>query len=96
MTYPEKSFNSRSDRLFHHNADGTMKEYSITIDEKPVEQWNIETKQLVEGEMTFMNTKLVSLPSTGGIGTTMFTIGGCGIMIAAAYLFFASRRREEA
>lgn len=44
----------------------------------------------------FVNTKLVSLPSTGGIGTTMFTIGGCGIMIAAAYLFFASRRKEEA
>lgn len=42
------------------------------------------------------NTKLVALPSTGGIGTTMFTIAGCGIMIAAAYLFFASRRREEA
>lgn len=42
------------------------------------------------------NTSLVELPSTGGIGTTMFTIGGCGIMIAAAYLFFASRRKEEA
>ena len=39
------------------------------------------------------NTKLSSLPSTGGIGTTIFTIGGCVIMIAAAGLFFASRRK---
>lgn len=41
------------------------------------------------------NTKLSALPSTGGIGTTIFTIGGCAIMIAAAALFFAGRRREK-
>ncbi len=40
------------------------------------------------------NTKLGSLPSTGGIGTTIFTIGGCIIMIIAAGLFFASRRKK--
>ncbi|MFR0951717.1 MAG: LPXTG cell wall anchor domain-containing protein [Lachnospiraceae bacterium] len=33
-----------------------------------------------------MNTKLSALPSTGGIGTTIFTIAGCVIMIAAAGL----------
>lgn len=44
---------------------------------------------------TIKNTNLSSLPSTGGIGTTIFTIGGCVIMIAAAGLFFASRRKEE-
>lgn len=41
------------------------------------------------------NTKLSSLPSTGGIGTTIFTIGGCAIMVAAAGLFFASRRKAN-
>lgn len=41
------------------------------------------------------NTKISSLPSTGGIGTTIFTIVGCVIMIAAAGLFFASRRKEN-
>ena len=35
------------------------------------------------------------LPSTGGIGTTIFTIGGCAIMIIAAGLYFASRRKKE-
>lgn len=42
-----------------------------------------------------LNTKITELPSTGGIGTTIFTIVGCGIMIAAAGLFFASRRKEN-
>ena len=42
-----------------------------------------------------LNTKLSALPGTGGIGTTIFTIGGCVIMIAAAGLYFASRRKES-
>lgn len=42
-----------------------------------------------------IDTKLGALPSTGGMGTTIFTIGGCVIMIAAAGLYFASRRRQE-
>ena len=46
-----------------------------------------------EGTASMTDTKLSSLPSTGGIGTTIFTIGGCAIMIIAAALFFASRRK---
>lgn len=45
--------------------------------------------------MEIENTKIPSLPSTGGIGTTIFTIGGCAIMIAAAALYFASKRKSE-
>lgn len=40
------------------------------------------------------NTTIAALPSTGGIGTTIFTIGGCIIMVVAAALFFASRRKS--
>lgn len=63
---------------------------------------NTELKQAVveDGvtdfvEVEFLDTKLASLPETGGIGTTIFTIGGCIIMIAAAGLFFASRRKSS-
>ena len=44
-------------------------------------------------DQTVEDTTLSSLPSTGGIGTTIFTIGGCAIMVIAAALFFTSRRR---
>ena len=62
-------------------------------EEKVVE----EVKTVVVGNSTtdIPNTKLVALPSTGGIGTTIFTVAGCGIMIAAAFFFFASRKKEN-
>ncbi len=54
-----------------------------------------EGKPVVTGDgATIQNTPLSSLPSTGGIGTTIFTIGGCAIMIIAAALFFANRRKS--
>ena len=46
-------------------------------------------------EVTIIDTKLSALPATGGIGTAVFTIGGCAIMIAAAYFFFVSRKKES-
>ena len=41
------------------------------------------------------DSRLSALPGTGGIGTTIFTIGGCLIMIIAAALFFASRKKQQ-
>ena len=46
-------------------------------------------------EVDVADTQLHSLPHTGGIGTTIFTIAGCVIMIAAAGLFFATRRKTQ-
>ncbi len=47
------------------------------------------------GTATMEDSKLSALPSTGGIGTTIFTIAGCAIMIAAAGFFFASRKKAN-
>lgn len=52
-----------------------------------------EADAILTAETELTNTKLSSLPSTGGIGTTIFTIAGCAIMIAAAGLFFATRKK---
>ena len=44
---------------------------------------------------TKLNSTLSELPSTGGMGTTLFTIAGCVIMISAAGLFFATRKKAN-
>lgn len=45
--------------------------------------------------VTVTDENLSALPSTGGIGTTIFTIAGCLIMVTAAGLFFVSRKRTN-
>ena len=85
-----------------YNENGTLNSYTITIDGERQSTYTAtytgETITSIDSTVettTIKNTKLSELPSTGGIGTTIFTIGGCAIMIAAAGLFFASRRKES-
>ena len=75
--------------------------YTATYDATTKKVTNIEVEPGHENDWSdvsdtheIKNTKLSALPSTGGIGTTIFTIGGCAIMIVAAGLFFASRRKS--
>ena len=72
------------------NATVTWSDEDITE-----EEISDENASAITGNASMLDTKLASLPGTGGIGTTIFTIGGCAIMIAAAGLYFASRRKEN-
>lgn len=56
------------------------------------DKWSSDDKT---GNVTINDTTLSALPSTGGIGTTIFTIGGCAIMVTAAGLYFATRKKTE-
>lgn len=75
--------------------------YSINSDNAEITWDNLPNKGEITAETTvtgianMTDTKLASLPGTGGIGTTIFTIGGCAIMIAAAALYFVNRRKSE-
>ena len=71
------------------NTDDSTATWDESTDEKP------QTPDKRTGTASMTDTKLSALPSTGGIGTTIFTIGGCAIMIVAAGLFFATRRKTQ-
>ena len=51
--------------------------------------------ELKPAATTMNDTNIIGLPSTGGIGTTLFTIGGIVIMVVAAALYFANRKKTE-
>lgn len=81
-------------------TDDTIKSYDVVVTN--LTDNTATTTTITVGNVTptgtttnIVNTKLTALPSTGGIGTTIFTIGGCAIMIAAAFLFFASRKKND-
>ena len=73
--------------------------YSINTTEECVAILSVEgtaTETFYPEEQPSMSdTKLSALPSTGGIGTTIFTIVGCLLMIGAASILFVSRRRAS-
>lgn len=70
--------------------------YSVNKTDKDITLTSANNATAIITAEDFMtDTKLAALPGTGGIGTTIFTIGGCLIMIIAAALFFANRRKAK-
>lgn len=59
-----------------------------------LEDGETEATAVLTADTNMIDTKLLALPSTGGIGTTIFTVAGCAIMIAAVVLLLANRRKE--
>lgn len=92
-TYNFKETTAPEGYHIKNNPDGVDATATITLKDGKTEAEAAE--DIKNGTTELTNTKLSSLPSTGGIGTTIFTIGGCVIMIAAAGLFFASRKKEN-
>lgn len=67
-----------------YKVNSENKAFTITAD---------ETDEVTVDAGNFVNTKLSSLPSTGGMGTYLFTIIGVVVMAGAAGAFFISRRK---
>lgn len=82
---------------FQERENGSLS-YKIYVDDDEVAIVNTYGQPATPtggNQFTIVNTKLSSLPSTGGMGTTLFTIAGCVIMISAAGLFFATRKKAN-
>lgn len=55
-----------------------------------------EEEKIAETDLVgIINTKLTRLPSTGGIGTIGFTVGGFALMGAGAYIIAKKKRENE-
>ena len=88
-----------------YDGEGNLTRYSVRIGEGDSAATTNYNYNYQTGETTvndevgnpygFKNTTLSALPSTGGMGTTLFTIAGCVIMISAAGLFFATRKKAN-
>lgn len=90
---------SRNEEVFIlKGADKTSSTTTETLTDDYDTEYTKETTTVTVTDyedVSVVNTKLSALPSTGGIGTTIFTIGGCVIMVAAAGLYFSTRKKEE-
>lgn len=64
-----------------YNADGTLGTWTVT-------------NKGGDGFVTIVNRKGTLLPSTGGMGTVIFTVAGAAVVIAGA-VWFAARRRAQ-
>ena len=80
------------------STTGLLEKWDIIIDGTATTTFEVEggtATRTKDAPVNILNTKLASLPSTGGIGPTIFPIGGIVIMVAAAALYFANRRKNN-
>ena len=84
-----------------YNTDGTLKSHTVTIDGKATSTYTAtydgdgsveEITITTEDTSIFKNTKIGELPSTGGMGTYLFTIVGVFIMAAAVGMLILRRK----
>lgn len=100
--YTVNSHVFKIDIVTSYHENGTLKDWKVLVDGAEVASFVVNHGEgdptISDSQITGIdieNTKLVDLPSTGGIGTTIFTIGGCVIMVTAAGLYFATRKKEQ-
>lgn len=80
----------------YDDTTGKLTRWTVTIDDKSTSTFTVSQDNKVTKNINgidIMNTKLSSLPSTGGMGTYLFTIIGVVVMAGAAGAFFISRRK---
>ena len=67
-------------------ADGTLIEHTATA---------VDTTAVNQLDIVLKNSSQPILPSTGGMGTALFTFGGVALMVLAAGLTIYMRKRKE-
>lgn len=76
--------------------DGTISAYYVNGDLVADEEGKAVVVENRIADVAITNSKGFSLPSTGGMGTYIFTVGGIVIMAAAALVLVAMKKRNRA
>ncbi len=56
---------------------------------------NVDNDEANQYDIVIKNSSTPSLPTTGGMGTLLFTIAGLALMVVAAAVYFARRRKRN-
>ena len=84
------------------DENGVLQSYSITINDEATSTYSLShgegnvtkiVRDATSETQTIKNTKTPALPSTGGIGTYVFTVAGVAIMAVAAGLLIVRRKK---
>ncbi len=87
-----------------YNDNGTLSSYTITIDGQTTSTYEatydgttptITQLEGTQSTLTVENTKIPALPSTGGIGTTIFYVTGSILLVGAAILLITKKRMSN-
>ena len=90
-TVPPAGYNGLTQRVKVDLSTGSKNADSTKITDGKI---NVEDVASVGG-VPVMNNAGTTLPSTGGIGTTIFYVVGGGLMVAAAILLITKKRMEN-
>ena len=102
-TYEEKNITETVSGMEVNYQTSVLKDYTVTIDGHATKyEFNNEgetitdpvIKDITTDEDRIKNTKGVELPSTGGIGTTIFYVVGAILVIGAGVILVTKRRMD--
>lgn len=92
-------FTVKIEATYSNDNDGQLTAWTVKVDGNEVAKFaktgNEFSKTDDSKGVNILNTKISSLPSTGGMGTYLFTIVGVVLMTCAAGAFFVSRRKAN-
>ena len=80
----------------HMNFDNAVSRLSVTLaqDEKAGSEVKVDSNKLAPKAINVVNHKGKELPSTGGIGTTIFYVVGAILVIGAGVVLITKRRMD--
>ena len=90
-TTSEDNLEKGGDTVTPSGNSGTESNSNVASADANKVTWNIDNDNPIQ----ITNTKGLTLPGTGGIGTTLFTFGGIALILIAGVMFIVYTRKQK-